>query len=126
MESGDPTVPAQVILAERQDRCIPPVCGGPGTFRGRRISCCTKVELYPEQTRDKVRRRFTLLVTARVGGTTGQAPTLLVDLTVVVVRDSFSKGKRQRLSRQKIIKCLTGPLDDLSSLLACTHYLHVL
>src|SRR3954468_24178179 len=42
-----------------------------------------------EQTRDKVRRRFTLSVTARVGGTTGQAPRLLVDLTAVVVRDSL-------------------------------------
>src|SRR4051812_48159099 len=30
-ESGDPTVPAQGILAERQVRWIPPVCGGPGT-----------------------------------------------------------------------------------------------
>src|SRR3954464_8311107 len=42
-----------------------------------------------EQTRDKVRRRFTLLVTARVGGMTGQAPMLLVVLTAVVVRDSL-------------------------------------
>src|ERR1041385_7567467 len=92
-KSGDPTVPAQVILAERQVRCIPPVCGRPGTVRGRRISCCTKVELYQEQMRDKVRRRFTLLVTARVGGMTGQAPTLLVVLAAVVVRDSPRKGQ---------------------------------
>src|SRR3954447_24948401 len=41
-----------------------------------------------EQTRDKVRRRFTLSVTARVGGTIGQAPMLLVDLAAVVDRDS--------------------------------------
>ena len=57
--------------------------------RGREIPCSTKVELYQEHTRDKVRRQFTLSVTARVGGTIGQAPTLLVDLTVVVDRDSF-------------------------------------
>src|SRR4051812_42933390 len=50
-ESGDPTVPAQVILAERQVSCIPPVCGGPGTVCGRRISCCTKVELFGANTR---------------------------------------------------------------------------
>src|SRR3954464_9261335 len=30
-ESGDPTVPAQCILANRRVRCIPPVCGGPDT-----------------------------------------------------------------------------------------------
>ena len=34
-------------------------------------------------------REMPLSVTARVGGTTGQAPTLLVDLTAVVDRDSF-------------------------------------
>src|ERR1041385_4688625 len=44
-------VPAQVILAERQVRCIPPVCGGPGTVRGRRISCCAKVELFGANAR---------------------------------------------------------------------------
>src|SRR4051812_1092192 len=60
--------------------------------RGREIPCSTKVELYQEHTRDKARRWFTLLVTARVGGTTGQAPTLLVVLAAVVDRDSFSKG----------------------------------
>ena len=60
--------------------------------RGREIPCSTKVELYQEQMRDEVRRRFTLLVTALVGAMTGQAPTLLVDLTAVVDRDSFQKG----------------------------------
>ena len=57
--------------------------------RGREIPCSTKVELYQEHTRDKVRRRFTLSVAARVGGTTGQAPTLLVVLDAVIVRDSL-------------------------------------
>ena len=57
--------------------------------RGWEIPYSTKVELYQEHMLDKVRRRFTLAVTARVGGTTGQAPTLLVDLTDVVDRDSF-------------------------------------
>ena len=50
-KSGDPTVPAQSILAERRVRCIPPVCGGPGTVRGRRIPCCTKVELFGAHAR---------------------------------------------------------------------------
>src|SRR3954466_6773899 len=50
-KSGDPTVPAQSILAEQQVRCIPPVCSGPGTVRGRRIPCCMKVELFGANTR---------------------------------------------------------------------------
>ena len=62
--------------------------------RGREIPCSTKVELYQEHTREKVRRWFTLLVTARVGGATGQAPTLLVVLAAVVVHDSLGKGQR--------------------------------
>src|SRR4051812_25759693 len=41
---------------------------------GCEIPFCTKVELLKEHTRDKVRRRLTLLVTARVCETTGQAP----------------------------------------------------
>ena len=61
-------------------------------FDGREIPYCTKVELFKEHTRDKVRRRFTLSITARVGETIGQAPLLLVDLTAVVDYDSFSKG----------------------------------
>ena len=56
--------------------------------RGREMPVVRKSS-SSEQMRDKVRRRFTLSVTARVGGTTGQAPTLLVDLAVVVVRDSL-------------------------------------
>src|ERR1043165_6463068 len=47
-----------------------------------------------EQTREKVRRRLTLLVTARVGGMTGQATTLLVVLAVVIFCDSPGKGQR--------------------------------
>src|SRR3954465_12972899 len=62
--------------------------------RGREVLCCTKVELYQEHTRDKVRSRFTLLVTARAWWDDRTGTTLLVVLTVVVVRDSFSKGQR--------------------------------
>ena len=62
-------------------------------FVAERYPVVRKVELFQEYTRDKVRRRFTLLVTARVGETIGQAPMLLVVLTDVVVRDSFSKGQ---------------------------------
>src|SRR4051812_31724909 len=62
--------------------------------RAREIPCSTKVELYQEHTRDKVKRWFTLLVTARVGGMTRHAPTLLVVLAAVVVRDSPGKGQR--------------------------------
>src|SRR3954470_22303380 len=45
-----------------------------------------KVELYQEHTRDKVRRRFTLLVTARFDGTTGQAPMYWWSWPLFVVR----------------------------------------
>src|SRR3954463_8244960 len=65
-------------------------------------------------TRDKVRSRFTLLVTARVGGTTGQAPTLLVVLAAVVVHDSPKKGHDNGRPNRKLIKCLMGSVDDLS------------
>ena len=47
-------------------------------------------------------------VTARVGGTTGQAPTLLVDLTAVVDRDSFNKDNDNGCSDRKLNKMLNG------------------
>src|SRR3954469_14313730 len=72
-DSGDPTVPAQGIGLTRQVYSTG-VRRAWYLFDGREILCCTKVKLFKEHTRDKVRRWFTLLVTARVGGTTGQAP----------------------------------------------------
>src|SRR3954463_13489588 len=74
-ESGEPTVPAQGIVLERQDRCIPPVCGGPDTCSWPKGTLLYENSSSLEQTRDKVRRRFTLSVIARFGGTTGQAAT---------------------------------------------------
>src|SRR4051812_41867449 len=85
---------------------------GPGPCSWLRDTLLYEKSSSSEKTRDKVRRRFTLLVTARVGGTTGQSPTLLVVLDAIVVRDSFSKVQRQWLSRQEIIKCLNGRVDD--------------
>src|SRR3954469_1167131 len=73
-DSGDPTVPAQGIGLTGQVYSTG-VRWAWYLFDGREVPCCTKVELFKEQTRDTVRRRFTLLVTARVGGTTGQAAT---------------------------------------------------
>src|SRR3954464_12102687 len=74
------------ILSERQDRRIPSWVWSLLVA----VRCpVVRKSSSSEQTRDKVRRRFTLSVTARVGGTTGQAPMLLVDLTAVVVRDSL-------------------------------------
>src|ERR1041385_6212861 len=55
---------------------------GPCSYLAR-VTKARKVKLYQENTRDKVRTRFTLLVTARFDGTTGQAPTLLVVLVDV-------------------------------------------
>src|SRR3954465_12214205 len=92
-KSGDPTVPAQSILAERQVRCIPPVCGGPGTVRGRRISCCTKVELFGANARQG--KETIHLVGNRTSWWDDRAGTdVLVVLTAVVFRDSFNKGQR--------------------------------
>src|ERR1041384_6473109 len=89
-KSGDPMVPAQSILAERRVRCIPPVCGGPGTVRGRRITCCTKVELYGENARQG--KETVHLVGNRrelVGRQDRRPPALVmgVDLAAVVDRD---------------------------------------
>src|SRR4051812_39845625 len=63
-------------VSYRNDRTggFPRCAVGLVLVRGREIPCCTEVELFKEQPRDKVRSWFTLLVTARVGGTTGQAP----------------------------------------------------
>src|ERR1043165_886459 len=60
-------------LSGRQDKRIPSWAWS--LLVGREIPCCTKVGLFKEHTRDKVRRHFTLLVTARVGGTKEQATT---------------------------------------------------
>src|SRR3954462_9340436 len=37
----------------------------------------------------------------------------------------LTKANDKGCSDRKLIKCLTGSADDLSSLLACTHYLPV-
>src|SRR4051812_39253361 len=102
-ESGDPTVPVQGFYRNGRTGGYH---HGPGPCSWPRDTLLNEKSRSSKKTRDKVRRWFTLLVTARVGGTTGKAPTLLVVLAAVVVRNSFSKGQRQRLSRQKIIKCL--------------------
>src|SRR4051812_40171196 len=55
--------PRRVFLAERRVRCIPPVCGGLVLFVAEGYPVVRKSS-STEQTRDKVRRRFTLSVTA--------------------------------------------------------------
>src|SRR3954465_6441112 len=90
-KSGDPMVPAQSILAERQVRCIPPVCGGPGTVRGRRIPCCTKVELYGAHARHGKETIHLVGNRRELVGRQGRRPPSLVmgvDLTTVVDCDS--------------------------------------
>src|SRR3954471_17100149 len=54
----------------------------------------TKVELYQEHTRDKVRRRFTLLVTAMTWWDDRSGTDVLVVLTTVVVRGSVKSKQR--------------------------------
>src|ERR1041385_5262040 len=71
----------------------------------------TKVELYPEHTRDKVRRRFTLLVTAETWRDDRAGTDVLVVLTVIVVRGSVKSRQRYQLSRG-LIKMLNGSMAD--------------
>src|ERR1041384_4461886 len=90
-KSGDPTVPAQSILAERWVRCIPPVCGGPGTVRGRKIPCCTKVELSGANARQGKETVHLVGNRRELVGRQGRRPPALVmgvNLAAVVVRDS--------------------------------------
>src|SRR3954463_6446813 len=90
-KSGGPTVPAQSILAERRVRCIPPVCGGPGTIRGRRIPYCMKVELFGANTRQGKETVHLVGNRRELVGRQGRRPPALlmgVDLAAVVDRDS--------------------------------------
>src|SRR3954467_10587179 len=90
-ESGDPTVPAQSILAERRVRCIPPVCGGPGNVRGQRIPCCTKVELFGANARQGKETVHLVGNHRELVGRQGRRPPALVMgvyLAAVVDRDS--------------------------------------
>src|SRR3954467_13077381 len=91
-KSGDPTVPAQSILAERQLRCIPPMCGGPGAVRGLRIPCCTKVELFGANAKQGKETVHLVGNRRELVGRQGRRPPALVmgvDLTAVVDRDSL-------------------------------------
>src|SRR3954466_8976943 len=90
-KSGDPMVPPQSILAERRVRCIPLVCGGPGTVRGRKIPYCTKVELYGANARQGKETVHLVGNRSELVGRQGRRPPALVmgvDLAVVVDRDS--------------------------------------
>src|SRR3954466_11144139 len=91
-KSGDPTVLAHSILAERRVRCIPPVCGGPGTGRGRRIPCCTKDEFFGANVRQGKETVHLVGNRRELVGRQGRWPPALVmgvDLTAVVDRDSL-------------------------------------
>src|SRR3954467_418412 len=65
-----------------------------------------------EHTRDKVRRRFTLSVTARFDGTTGQAPMYWLSWPLIVVRCVVSQTTITVVC-EIIIKILNGSVDDL-------------
>src|SRR3954465_14331456 len=117
-------VPAQSFLAERWVRCIPPVCGGPGTVRGRRIPCCTKVELSGANARQG--KETVHLVgncmswwDDREGGHRLWlwGWTWLLSLSAT----HLNKDNDHGYSDRKLIKCLMDSADDLSShCLVCT------
>ena len=93
-ESGDPTVPAQGIVSERQDGCLPPVCGGPGTCSWPRDTM-----LYESRTLPRAHVRQVKETVHLVGNNTSwwddrAGIDLLVVLAAVVVRDSSKKGQR--------------------------------
>src|SRR3954469_5479021 len=71
-----------------------------------------KVELLQEHTRDKVRRRFTLSVTARFDGTTGKAPMYWWSWPLFVVRCVVSQTAITVVC-EIINKMLNGSVDDL-------------
>ena len=61
---------------------------------GRESYQATKVELLQEHTQDKVRTRFTLLVTAETWRDNKAGTDVLVVLTAVVVRGSVKSRQR--------------------------------
>ena len=68
------------------------MCGGPGVVRGRRIPCCTKVELYRANARQGKEKVHLVSNRRELVGRQGRRPPALVmgvDLTAVVDRDSF-------------------------------------
>src|SRR3954464_14823768 len=66
----------------------------------------------PEHTRDTVRRRFTLSVTARFDGTTGKAPMYWWSWPLIVVRCVVSQTAITVVC-EIIIKMLNDSVDDL-------------
>src|SRR4051812_1667763 len=108
---------------DREGTTSVPVCLAPDRWP-RELPKLRKVELYQEHTRDKVRRRFTLLVTARFDGTTGKAPMYWCSWPLIVVRCVFSQTAITVVC-EIIIKILNGSVDDLRGSLVCMHYLHV-
>jgi hypothetical protein len=66
---------------------------GPCSYLAR-VTKLRKVELYQEHTRDKVRRRFTLLVTAVTWWDDRAGTDVLVVLTAVVDRGSVKSRQR--------------------------------
>ena len=78
---------------------------------GRESYQTTKVELLREHTRDQVRRRFTLSVTARFDGTTGKAPMYWWSWPLIVVRCVVSQTAITVVC--EIIIKLNGSVDDL-------------
>src|SRR4051812_19965560 len=119
-------VPAQGILAERQVRWIPPVCSGPGTCSWPRDALLYESRALPRayarQGKESVHLvgNRTILV-GRQGRHRCYWWSCLMSLSAThSVRDN-DNGCLNR----KLIKCLTDSADDLSSLRAYTHCLHV-
>src|SRR3954467_10691773 len=108
--------PRRVFLAEQRVRCIPPVCGGPVLFVAEGYPVVRK-SISTEQTRDKVKRRFTLSVTAeswwddRAGGHRLWlwGWTWLLSSTAT----HLNKDNDHGCSERKYLKCLTDSADDL-------------
>src|SRR4051812_4838136 len=86
--------------------------------RGREMPFSTKVELYGAHARQGKETVHLVGNRRELVGRQGRRPPALVmgvDLAAVVVRDSLNKDNDHGCSDRKLIKCLTGSADDLSS-----------
>src|SRR3954469_6070620 len=108
-------VPAQSILAERRVRCIPPVCGRRGTVRGRRIPCCTKIELFGANARQGKETVHLVGNRRELVGRQGRHQSYWWTWLLSLSATHLNKDNDHGCSDRKLIKCLTDSADDLSS-----------
>src|ERR1044072_2655956 len=91
--------------------------------RGRTISCCTKVELFGANVRQGKETVHLVGNCTSLVRRQGRHRCYWWSWLLSSTATHLNKDNDHGCSDRKLIKCLTGSADDLSSLLACTHYL---